>query len=134
MVALMCWTMAAGWVPPMRTHSVSIAAAAAALSATQLKQPRGAPPRCQSARRRKIAAPLSVAGGLAPPFGHDKRGAIVQEGGAGPSSMGIATALFALAAAAITAAWAWLGATRQMPPSPLAAGAQPHFASSPPLP
>ena len=30
--------------------------------------------------------------------------------------MGIATALFAIAAAAISLAWAWLGATLQMPP------------------
>ncbi len=36
--------------------------------------------------------------------------------------MGIATALFAIAAAAIVAAWAWLGAAVQMPPSPLASG------------
>jgi exo-beta-1,3-glucanase (GH17 family) len=36
--------------------------------------------------------------------------------------MGIATALFAIAAAAIVTAWAWLGATVQMPPSPLAPG------------
>ena len=36
--------------------------------------------------------------------------------------MGIATALFALAASAIVAAWAWLGAAVQMPPSPFAAG------------
>jgi glucan 1,3-beta-glucosidase len=36
--------------------------------------------------------------------------------------MGIATALFAVAAAAIVTAWAWLGAAVQMPPSPLAAG------------
>ena len=36
--------------------------------------------------------------------------------------MGIATALLAIAAAAITTAWVWLGATVQMPPSPLAAG------------
>ena len=36
--------------------------------------------------------------------------------------MGIATALFAIAAAAITTAWAWLGATVQMPPSPLTPG------------
>ena len=36
--------------------------------------------------------------------------------------MGIATALFAIAAAAITTAWAWLGAAVQMPPSPLAPG------------
>lgn len=36
--------------------------------------------------------------------------------------MGIATALFALATAAIITAWGWLGAAVQMPPSPLAAG------------
>ena len=36
--------------------------------------------------------------------------------------MGIAGALFAIAAAAIVAAWAWLGASVEMPPSPLAAG------------
>jgi exo-beta-1,3-glucanase (GH17 family) len=36
--------------------------------------------------------------------------------------MGIATALFAMAAAAIVTAWAWLGAAVQMPPSPLAPG------------
>src|SRR4029450_10938477 len=36
--------------------------------------------------------------------------------------MGIATALFAMAAAAIVTAWAWLGAAVQMPPSPLARG------------
>jgi exo-beta-1,3-glucanase (GH17 family) len=36
--------------------------------------------------------------------------------------MGIATAFFALAAAAIVTAWGWLGAAVQMPPSPLAAG------------
>jgi exo-beta-1,3-glucanase (GH17 family) len=105
----------------MRTHSVSITATAAALGATQLKQPRGSTPRWQRARGRKSPG-LATAGGLAPAFGHDKRGAIVQEGGAGPSAMGIATALFAIAAAAITTAWAWLGATVQMPPSPLAPG------------
>jgi exo-beta-1,3-glucanase (GH17 family) len=36
--------------------------------------------------------------------------------------MGIATALFAMAAAAIVTAWGWLGAAIQMPPSPLAPG------------
>ena len=36
--------------------------------------------------------------------------------------MRLATALFALAASAIVAAWAWLGAAVQMPPSPLAPG------------
>src|SRR3984893_17450238 len=54
------------------------------------------------------------------------RGAILQEGRAGPISMGIATALFAIAAAAITMAWAWLGATVQMPPSPLTPGEKLH--------
>src|SRR5262245_66279820 len=47
--------------------------------------------------------------------------------------MGIATALFALAAAAITAAWAWLGATVQMPPSPLAPGEKLHCVSYTPF-
>src|SRR5262249_58796656 len=42
--------------------------------------------------------------------------------GPGPTSMGIAGALFAIAAAAIVAAWDWLGASVQMPPSPLASG------------
>ena len=36
--------------------------------------------------------------------------------------MGIATALFAIAAAAIVTAWAWVGAAVQMPLSPLASG------------
>jgi glucan 1,3-beta-glucosidase len=36
--------------------------------------------------------------------------------------MGIATALFALAAAAIVTAWGWLGTPVQLPPSPLASG------------
>src|SRR5215831_21111355 len=36
--------------------------------------------------------------------------------------MGIASALFALAAAAIVAVWSWLGASVTMPPSPFAAG------------
>jgi len=36
--------------------------------------------------------------------------------------MRIAGALFAVAAAAIVAAWAWLGASVEMPPSPLASG------------
>src|SRR5262249_49682241 len=71
MVALMCWPMAAGWIPPMRTHSVSIAAAAAALGAAQLKQPRGTTPRWQSARRRKSARP-AASGGLAPASGRDE--------------------------------------------------------------
>jgi glucan 1,3-beta-glucosidase len=36
--------------------------------------------------------------------------------------MGIASALFAVTAAAIVTAWAWLGSPVQMPPSPLASG------------
>ena len=47
--------------------------------------------------------------------------------------MGIATALFALAASAIVAAWAWLGAAVQMPPSPLAAGEKLHCISYAPF-
>src|SRR5262249_427944 len=135
MVALMCWTLAAGWVPPMRTHSVSIAAASAALGATQLKQPRGATPRWQKGARGQNRCALSVTGGLAPPSGHHKRGAIVRKGGAGPTRMGsgreggggpalmgIGAGVLGIAAAAITTAWAWLGAAVQMPPSPLAPG------------
>src|SRR5438067_1610087 len=58
---------------------------------------------------------------LAPPLERDKR-RVIREQGSGPVSMGIATALFAIAAAAIVTAWAWLGAAVQMPPSPLASG------------
>jgi exo-beta-1,3-glucanase (GH17 family) len=47
--------------------------------------------------------------------------------------MGIAGALFAIAAAAIVAAWAWLGAAVQMPPSPLAAGEKLHCISYAPF-
>ncbi len=47
--------------------------------------------------------------------------------------MGIATALFALAASAIVAGWAWLGAAVQMPPSPLAAGEKLHCVSYAPF-
>jgi len=36
--------------------------------------------------------------------------------------MGVLSALFAIAAAAIVAVWGWLGSTVQMPPSPLASG------------
>ena len=36
--------------------------------------------------------------------------------------MGVVSALFAIAAAAIVAVWGWLGSTVQMPPSPLASG------------
>jgi glucan 1,3-beta-glucosidase len=36
--------------------------------------------------------------------------------------MGVASALFAIAAAAIVAVWGWLGSMVQMPPSPLASG------------
>src|SRR5438128_1631671 len=58
---------------------------------------------------------------LAPPLERDKR-RVIREQGSGPVSMGIATALFAIAAAAIVTAWAWVGAAVQMPPSPLASG------------
>jgi exo-beta-1,3-glucanase (GH17 family) len=47
--------------------------------------------------------------------------------------MGIATALFAIAAAAIVAAWGWLGAAVEMPPSPLAAGEKLHCISYAPF-
>src|SRR5262247_3268896 len=47
--------------------------------------------------------------------------------------MGIATALFAVAAAVIVAAWGWLGAAVQMPPSPLAAGEKLHCVSYAPF-
>src|SRR5262245_7936750 len=47
--------------------------------------------------------------------------------------MAIATALFALAASAIVAFWAWLGAAVQMPPSPLAAGEKLHCISYAPF-
>ena len=47
--------------------------------------------------------------------------------------MAIATALFALAASAIVAFWAWLGAAVQMPPSPLGAGEKLHCISYAPF-
>src|SRR5262245_39556334 len=47
--------------------------------------------------------------------------------------MGIAAALFALAAAAIVAAWAWLGLPVEMPQSPLAAGEKLHCVSYAPF-
>ena len=47
--------------------------------------------------------------------------------------MGIAGALFAIAAAAVVAAWAWLGASVQMPPSPLAPGEKLHCVSYSPF-
>src|SRR5256886_9863751 len=47
--------------------------------------------------------------------------------------MGIATAFFAIAAAAIATAWAWLGATVQMPPSPLGAGGKLYCVSYTPF-
>jgi exo-beta-1,3-glucanase (GH17 family) len=46
---------------------------------------------------------------------------------------GIATALFVLAAAVIVGAWAWLGGTVAMPPSPLAAGEKLHCVSYAPF-
>src|SRR5215467_7974960 len=57
-------------------------------------------------------------GPLAPPARRDKRNA----GTGGIHVMGIASALFALAAATIVAVWTWLGASVAMPPSPFAAG------------
>jgi len=47
--------------------------------------------------------------------------------------MGSMTALFALAAGAIVAGWAWLGAEVQLPPSPLAAGEKVHCLSYAPF-
>jgi len=47
--------------------------------------------------------------------------------------MGRATALFALAASAIVAIWAWLGAAIQLPASPLAAGEKLHCVSYAPF-
>jgi exo-beta-1,3-glucanase (GH17 family) len=47
--------------------------------------------------------------------------------------MGIATALFALAASAIVAIWAWLGAAVQLPPSPLGVGEKLHCVSYAPF-
>jgi len=47
--------------------------------------------------------------------------------------MRLATALFALAALAIIAVWAWLGTTVQMPQSPLAAGEKLHCISYAPF-
>jgi exo-beta-1,3-glucanase (GH17 family) len=47
--------------------------------------------------------------------------------------MGIATALFAFAAAAIVSIWAWLGAPVDMPPSPLAEGEKLHCVSYTPF-
>jgi glucan 1,3-beta-glucosidase len=46
---------------------------------------------------------------------------------------GLATALFALVAAAIVAAWAWLGAPVQMPASPLEPNKSPHCISYAPF-
>jgi exo-beta-1,3-glucanase (GH17 family) len=54
-------------------------------------------------------------------------------GAAGQIVMGIATALFAFAASAIVAIWAWLGAAVQMPPSPFAAGEKLHCISYAPF-
>jgi len=49
------------------------------------------------------------------------------------ASIAIVTALFAFAAAAIIAGWAWLGASVQMPPSPLSAAAKVHCISYAPF-
>jgi glucan 1,3-beta-glucosidase len=47
--------------------------------------------------------------------------------------MGVAGALFAIAAAAIVAVWGWLGSMVQMPPSPLASGGKLHCISYAPF-
>jgi exo-beta-1,3-glucanase (GH17 family) len=47
--------------------------------------------------------------------------------------MGMATALFALAASAIVVTWAWLGVAVQMPPSPFALGEKLHCISYAPF-
>jgi len=47
--------------------------------------------------------------------------------------MGIMTALFAFAAAAVISGWAWLGAPVWMPPSPLSAGEKVHCVSYAPF-
>src|SRR6266540_4777598 len=51
----------------------------------------------------------------------------------GGLSMRLATALFALAALAIAAVWAWLGAAVQMPHSPLASHEKLHCVSYAPF-
>jgi len=60
-------------------------------------------------------------------------GTLESTGGGEPSLMGFATTLFALAAAAIVTAWAWLGALVQMPPSSLAPGEYPYCISYSPF-
>src|SRR5215470_16408643 len=81
---------------------------------------------CGEAKMAKALPPKKWSAGvigwrLAPALHRDKRGTIVEQG-LEPVSMGIASALFAVAAAAIVTAWAWLGSQVQMPPSPLASG------------
>src|SRR6266511_4124833 len=104
----------------MATHSVSITATAGALARPRLKQPAALTPRSQRPFPRK-KRPMRAGRRLAPRLEHDKRGSTRQQGQRA-ISMGIATALFAVAAAAIVTAWAWLGAAVQMPSSPLAPG------------
>src|SRR5258705_9553657 len=70
-------------------------------------------------------------GRLAPPLEQDKRGV---PGWAGLTAMGVLSALFAIAAAAIVAVWGWLGSTGQMPPSPLASGGKLYCISYTPFP
>src|SRR6266545_3662 len=89
-------------------------------AATRLKQPAALTPRSQRPFPRK-KRPMRAGRRLAPRLEHDKRGSTRQQGQRA-ISMGIATALFAVAAAAIVTAWAWLGAAVQMPSSPLAPG------------
>src|SRR3979409_88556 len=59
---------------------------------------------------------------LAPSWLRDKRSSTVGASGRGICGMPIVGALFAVVAAAIVAAWAWLGAAVGMPPAPFGAG------------
>src|SRR2546429_8995417 len=104
----------------MATHSVSIAATAGALDATRLKQPATLTPRSQRPFPRK-KRPMRAGRRLAPRLEHDKRGSTRQQGQRA-ISMGIATALFAVAAAAIVPAWGWRRAAGPCAAPPLAPG------------
>src|SRR5262249_57530277 len=105
----------------MAAHSVRIAAAAASGRAAPFKEPGEVTPRWQRRLRQKIAG-NAIRRRLARRLPHDKARPHPRSGDPGPTSMSIAGALFAIAAAAVVAAWAWLGASVQMPPSPLASG------------
>src|SRR2546430_17210827 len=111
----------------MATHSVSIAATAGALGATRLKQPATLTPRSQRPFPRK-KRPMRAGRRLAPRLEHDKRGSTRQQGQRA-ISMGIATALFAVAAAAIVTAWAWPRAPVPNAGPPLGPGAEVLFVS-----